>query len=254
MLPAYFGGDRGGGNQVNAVSVRPEGRPIADCGGTFTMTLVEALGWLGAALAILGSAMRTIVPLRVIGITTNAVGLICALAALNYPGMLVNVILLPLNSTRLVQMLRLVKKVELAASSDLSMEWLKPFMTRRRARKGEILFAKGNAAECMFYTVTGRYRLRELGLEVAQGCVVGEMGFLAPDHRRTQTLECIEAGEMLTISYEELRQLYFQNPEFGFYFLRLTSQRLFQNMDRMEQELIEARAAQSSAARIGRAA
>jgi CRP/FNR family transcriptional regulator, cyclic AMP receptor protein len=153
-----------------------------------------------------------------------------------------------------VQMLRLVKKVELAASSDLSMEWLKPFMTRRRARKGEILFAKGDAAECMFYTVTGRYRLRELGLEVAQGCVVGEMGFLAPDHRRTQTLECIEAGEMLTISYEELRQLYFQNPEFGFYFLRLTSQRLFQNMDRMEQELIEARAAQSSAARIGRAA
>jgi hypothetical protein len=38
-----------------------------------------------------------------------------------------------------------------------------------------------------------------------------------------------------------LRQLYFQNPEFGFYFLRLTSERMFQNMAMMEQELARLR-------------
>jgi CRP-like cAMP-binding protein len=67
------------------------------------------------------------------------------------------------------------------------------------------------------------------------------MGFLSPDHRRTQTLECLEAGEVLSISYDEVRQLYFQNPEFGFYFLRLTSERLFHNMGQMEAEIARLR-------------
>jgi CRP/FNR family cyclic AMP-dependent transcriptional regulator len=40
------------------------------------MTWVEALGWLGAALAIVGSAMKTILPLRMIAITANGVGLV----------------------------------------------------------------------------------------------------------------------------------------------------------------------------------
>jgi CRP-like cAMP-binding protein len=108
-----------------------------------------------------------------------------------------------------------------------------------------VLFAKGDAAECMFYTVQGRFRLRESGLALGPGQMVGEMGFLAPENRRTQTLECVETGEMLTISYDQLRQLYFQNPEFGFYFLRLTSERLFQNMSKVEQELALVRSASS---------
>jgi CRP/FNR family transcriptional regulator, cyclic AMP receptor protein len=38
-----------------------------------------------------------------------------------------------------------------------------------------------------------------------------------------------------------LRQLYLENPEFGFYFLRLTSERLFQNMTAMEREIARLR-------------
>jgi CRP-like cAMP-binding protein len=93
----------------------------------------------------------------------------------------------------------------------------------------------------MFYTLSGRYRLKEFDIELLQGQVVGEMGFLAPDHRRTQTLECLEAGEVLSITYDEVRQLYFQNPEFGFYFLRLTSERLFHNMGQLEAEIARLR-------------
>jgi CRP-like cAMP-binding protein len=114
-------------------------------------------------------------------------------------------------------------------------------MSRRAVKGGDVLFAKGDTAECMFFTLTGRYRLRESGIELPQGQVVGEMGFLAPGNTRTQTLECVEAGDVLSISYDQLRQLYFQNPEFGFYFLRLTSERLFQNMASMEQELTRLR-------------
>jgi len=206
------------------------------------MTWVEALGWFGAALAITGSAMKTIIPLRCIGMATNVVSLIYSSIMHLYPSMTVNLILLPLNAVRLYQMLRLIRKVKQASKSDLSMDWLKPFMTRRKVKAGEVLFSKGDAADCMFYTLSGRYRLKELGIELPQGQVVGEMGFMSPDNKRTQSLECTESGEVLSISYDEVRQLYFQNPEFGFYFLRLTSERLFNNMEKMEAEIARLRA------------
>ena len=38
-----------------------------------------------------------------------------------------------------------------------------------------------------------------------------------------------------------------QNPEFGFYFLRLASARLFQNIDTLEQRLAQQAALASSA-------
>jgi CRP/FNR family transcriptional regulator, cyclic AMP receptor protein len=207
------------------------------------MTWIEAIGWLGAALAITGSAMKTIIPLRCIGIATNLVSLVYAYSMGLFPSMTVNLILLPLNGMRLYEMLRLIRTVKHASKSDLSMDWLKPFMARRTVKAGEILFAKGDPAECMFYTLSGSYRLRELGIELLQGQVVGEMGLMSPDNRRTQTLECLEAGEVLSISYDEVRQLYFQNPSFGFYFLRLASERLFNNMERMEAEIARLRAA-----------
>jgi CRP/FNR family cyclic AMP-dependent transcriptional regulator len=201
------------------------------------MTWIEAIGWLAAGLSIAGSAMKTIIPLRCIGIVTNLVSLVYAYNMGLFPSMAVNLILLPLNGTRTWQMLRLIQKVRNASKSDLSMEWLKPFMTRRAIKAGDVLFAKGDAANCMFYTLSGRFRLKELGIDIPQGRVVGEMGFLSPDNKRSQTLECIESGEVLSITYDEVRQLYFQNPEFGFYFLRLTSERLFENMGKLEAEI-----------------
>jgi CRP/FNR family cyclic AMP-dependent transcriptional regulator len=210
-------------------------------GGVF-MNWIEAIGWFGAALAITGSAMKTIIPLRSVGIATNVVSLTYSSLMGLYPSMTVNLILLPLNSIRLYQMLRLIKKVKQASKSDLSMDWLKPFMSRRKVKAGELLFAKGDSADCMFFTLSGRYQLKELGIELLQGQVVGEMGFMSPDNKRTQTLECLEGGEVLSISYDEVRQLYFQNPEFGFYFLRLTSERLFNNMQKMEAEIARLRA------------
>ena len=89
----------------------------------------------------------------------------------------------------------------------------------------------------MFCTVTGRYRLIELGIELKPGQVVGELAMLAPDNRRTATLECIEDGEALSITYDQVEQLYYQNPTFGFYFLRLATARLFENIQRLQDDL-----------------
>jgi CRP/FNR family cyclic AMP-dependent transcriptional regulator len=106
------------------------------------MMWVEALGWLGAALAIAGSAMKTMLPLRLIAITANGVGLVYSIWLGLCPGMIVNIILLPLNTFRMIQMLRLISKANRSAKDDLSIDWLEPFMNRHEVAAGELLFAK----------------------------------------------------------------------------------------------------------------
>jgi CRP/FNR family transcriptional regulator, cyclic AMP receptor protein len=157
------------------------------------------------------------------------------------PGVIVNIILLPLNTFRMIQMVRLISRANRVAKGDLSIDWLKPFMNHREAAAGELLFAKDDPAETMFYTLAGRYCLRESGLEVPPGRLVGERAFLSPGNRRSQTLESLEAGSVLAIPYDQLRQLYLENREFGSYFLRLTSERQFQNMTAMEREIARLR-------------
>ena len=119
------------------------------------------------------------------------------------------------------------------------MEWLKPFMTERKYRKGDKLFRKGDAAKEMFLTVSGKFLVSEFSIELPPGSLMGELGFLTPSNRRTATIECIEAGHVLTIEYDKLLEIYFQSPEFGYYFLVLTSQRLLENNARLEKTIAQ---------------
>jgi CRP-like cAMP-binding protein len=69
---------------------------------------------------------------------------------------------------------------------------------------------------------------------------------LSPSNARTQSLECVEAGLVLSVSYSKVEELYVQNPAFGFYFLRLSSARLFQNLNTAEQRLAQLIAASAA--------
>jgi CRP-like cAMP-binding protein len=86
----------------------------------------------------------------------------------------------------------------------------------------------------MYLTVSGKFLVTEIGVELPPGRLMGELGFITPNNKRTQTVECIESGEVLTITYDRLLEIYFENPEFGYYFLRLASDRLIQNISRLE--------------------
>jgi CRP/FNR family cyclic AMP-dependent transcriptional regulator len=195
------------------------------------------LGFVGGILYIASHYMKTMVPLRLCEIASNALFVVYGFMYPSWPTLGLYAILVPLNSLRLYEMLQLIKKVRTASQGDLSMDWLKPFMHKRSYEKGEALFQKGDHAEEMFYILSGSCRVKELGLQLTAGQMVGELGFLTPDQQRTQTVECIENVEMLAITYDKVRELYFQNPSFGFYFLRVASERLLQNVDRMERAL-----------------
>jgi hypothetical protein len=183
--------------------------------------------------------MRTMIPLRIFGILTNVALIATSIATQNYPTLILHSFLLPLNGYRLYQMLQLLQDVRRSVKSDLSMAWLKPFMTERPCKAGEVLFYKDEKATEMFYIVSGKYQLVESGIVLPEGALVGELGMLSPSNTRTQTLECVESGLILAVSYAQVEELYVQNPSFGFYFLRLVSARLFQNLGRLEAQLAE---------------
>jgi len=198
------------------------------------ITLANMFALVGVIFFVATLLTQTMVPLRV----ANMIG--CAFFAVfgaltgAITTFLLYLLMIPINAWRLRQMLALVKKARSATQGDSSMEWLRPFMTQRNYRKGDTLMKKGDRATEMLLTVTGRFRVVEINVELPPGQLMGELGFLTPDNRRTATIECIEDGHVLTITYEKLLEIYFQNPQFGYYFLVLTSQRLLENLARAE--------------------
>jgi hypothetical protein len=198
------------------------------------ITIANICALLGASFFVATLMTRTMVPLRVSNMISNVFFMAFGALASDIRTFLVALLLLPINAIRLRQMLNLVKKARNAVRGETSMEWLKPFMTQRKYRQGDVLCKKGDPANEMFLTISGTFLVTEFGIELPPGSPVGELGFLTPNNQRTATVECTEAAQVLTITYERLLELYFQNPQFGYYFLVVTSQRLLQNIARAE--------------------
>jgi hypothetical protein len=211
------------------------------------ITLANMFALVGAIFFVATLLTHTMVPLRV----ANMIG--CSFFACfgaltgSITTFLLYLLMVPINAYRLRQMLVLVKKARSATQGDTSMEWLKPFMTERKYRKGDVLFKRDDAANEMLLTVTGKFLVKEINVELPPGRLMGELGFLTPDNRRTATIECIEDGHVLTITYEKLLEIYFQNPQFGYYFLVLTSQRLLENIARLETAIAQDKIARQAA-------
>jgi hypothetical protein len=216
--------------------------------GLANITLANMFALVGAIFFVATLLMQTMVPLRVANMAGCTFFATSGALSGNVATFLLYLLSLPINAIRLRQMLKLVKKARNATQGDMSMEWLKPFMTERKYRQGDTLFKKGDAAAEMLLTVTGKFLVKEIGVELPPGRLMGELGFLTPNNRRTGTVECIEGGQVLSIPYERLLELYFQNPQFGYYFLVLTSQRLLENISRLEGIIAQQKAGPQTAA------
>jgi len=198
------------------------------------ITIANMCAVIGAGFYAATFLMRTMVPLRVFGIISAFFFMAYGAIGGAFATFLLYLLLLPINSLRLFQILKLVKKAQVAVPEELSLDWLKPFMDRCNYHKGDVVFRKGDRANEMFLITTGKFLVREIGVELSPGHLVGELGFLTPNNKRTQTVECVENGAVLTISYDRLLEVYFEYPDFAIYLLRLSSNRLLQNNARLE--------------------
>lgn len=198
------------------------------------INIANTCALIGAAFYAVTFLTPTMVRLRVFGILSAVFFMAYGLLGGAISTFLMYFLLLPINGVRLYQIMKLVKKARVAAQGDLSVDWLKPFMDTRSYKKGDVLFHKGDVADELLLIVTGKFLVSEIGVELPPGRLVGEIGFVTYNNKRTQSVECIESGTVMTIGYDRLLEIYFEQPDFGYYFLRLTTDRLLQNIARLE--------------------
>ena len=202
---------------------------------------IELSGYLASALVFLTFYMKTMIPLRLIGILSNVAFMTYGFGGRIYPVLILHAILLPLNCLRLVQMRTLIQKVHAASRGDLSMEWLVPMMRRRQCAKGEVLFRRGDPAKELYLVFSGSVRLLDLAVEIGPGKMLGEVGIFAPTHQRMDTAVCETEVELGAMATEKVLELYHQDRRFGFYLIRLVSQRLLEDYASLRDRVVAAR-------------
>lgn len=191
--------------------------------------LIVIAGWLSAALVFSSFFMKTIIPLRMVAICSNVAFITYALLGLKYgvfdrvyPILVLHSSLLPLNVVRLRQLKKLQRGVR-EASDDETIRSLVPYMRPETHAAGDVLFRRGDAANRLYFLQHGRVRFPEIGKVVSGGQVFGEVGLFAPHNVRTLSAACDEDCRLYTIPRDKVLELYYQDPKFGFFLIRLVA-------------------------------
>lgn len=192
-------------------------------------SMVDLVGYGASLLVLVTFCMQTMMPLRCVAIGSNILFMTFGFFAQIYPVMLLHAVLLPVNVTRLVQIRRLIRDARKADAGKFSIESLMPFMTRRNLQANDVVVRKGDVADRMYYLAEGQLKVEDIGKVVDAGSVIGEIGVFAPDHVRTATVVCITPCTVYEISENKTKELYFQNPGFGYAVLQLIIARLLAN-------------------------
>jgi CRP/FNR family transcriptional regulator, cyclic AMP receptor protein len=197
---------------------------------------------VAGAFVLVGTFVKTMIPLRWLTIGSNLGFVAYGAIHPSYPMLLLHAALLPINLYRLVEMMRLTRRVaEVRADADLSGVWLKPYMRAKKLRAGTVLFEKGEIGDRLYFLAEGRIELVEIDGSVVPGQIFGEIAFFAPDRRRRLTARCAENCTVLSIDEGTVKQLYYQNPAFGFKLIELVAARFSSDVDRLNAELKWAR-------------
>ena len=186
----------------------------------------ELIGVAAACATLYAAHATTIIPLRIAAIVGNFLAMMYSLSHGTYPTFLLNAALLPLNAIRLHAMRKLIRDTDAAAQGDLNAEWLLPYTRPKHFNVGEVMMARGDYATAAYYIVSGEVEVVELGQTHGKGNLLGEIGLFAPDGRRSMTVRCKTDVETARIDYDRFKELYFQNPQFGFHLLHLIVGRL----------------------------
>ncbi len=138
------------------------------------------------------------------------------------------------------QAIRIVERVEQVrdmsmneAEQGLSLrDWLLPHMSDESHHKGEVLFRKGDPARALYYIQQGKVALPEIGKQMAEGTLFGEIGIFAPEHSRTCSARCETDARLFCLTAERAKRLYFENPQFAYHVMQLIAQHLLDDQSR----------------------
>lgn len=202
--------------------------------------ITTIIGLLGCFFYLASHSQKDMISLRVLAVASNVLFIIFSLMHAHFdisqlvgmPEFLLNTILLPINSKRLLEIIRLTKQIELATVESPVSEWLLPHMYLSKHKAGEVLFQKGDMAHEIIYLADGRLKLQEVDHYIEPGELIGEIGLFSAEKVRTMTVTCETDCELYKMTDEMIYRLYYKNPKLGFFFMRLIVERLLRDVRR----------------------
>ena len=200
------------------------------------------IGYLASALVLGTFGMRTMMPLRIVALGSN-IALIAygALEQLDLV-LIIQLVLLPLNVWRLVEIMRLARSLRGAISEATVFDALLPFASRITARGGEVIIRKGDPSDALYLVLEGSLWVQEAATEVGPGSIVGEIGVLSSTHQRTATVNARTDCVLARVSAEAFQRVYYTNPTVGLSLIRLIIDRLTRQVVAAPLASVEARA------------
>jgi hypothetical protein len=208
------------------------------------MTIAYALGFIGAILMVASYMMKSMLPLRMVALAACCFFFLYGWYTWALPSMVLYGLLIPINIKKALQVQKMVKAIERAKADTPLAEWLLPHMSRRVVKAGTTLWRRGDRADEMVYVETGMIRLVEHSEVLGPGTLLGEIGLLSPDNRRTLSVSCETDCTLYSLSAEGMAHLYYENPKLGFHVVRLIVQRLSHDAEKAR---LAARAAEERA-------
>ena len=202
--------------------------------------IITIIGILAGAFYVASQFQKDMISLRVLALVSNVLYLIYSPLHTDYqithlivmPTFLVNLILLPINTKRLIEIIRLIKQIEQATVESPVTEWLLPHMHLRKHKAGEVLFKKGDRAEELMYVASGKLKLQGIDHFIGPGELIGEIGLFSSEKIRTLTVVCDTDCELYHMTDDQIYRLYYQNPKLGFFFMKLIVERLLRDVKR----------------------
>lgn len=202
--------------------------------------ITTIIGILAGTFYVASQFQKDMISLRVLALASNVIFLIFCVLYTDYeitqlivlPTFLVNVILLPINAKRLLEIIRLIKQIEQATVESPVTEWLLPHMHLHKHKAGEVLFRKGDKADEMMYVASGKLKLQGIDHFIGPGELIGEIGLFSSEKIRTLTVVCDTDCELYHMTDEQIYRLYYQNPKLGFFFMKLIVERLLRDVKR----------------------
>ncbi len=193
---------------------------------------------VGGVLVIWSCFVKTIVPLRWLAVGSNLGFVVYGLAHPAPMVLVLHLALLPINLWRVLEMRRLTTHVRRArAGGDLPQVWLQPYMKRRRLKPGQVLFAKGDPADRLYVLAEGTLEVAESARTISAGELIGEISFFSREGVRTATVHSPTGATLLSMDEPTFRQLFHQNPSFGYEIVRLVTERLSGDVARLREQL-----------------
>ena len=180
-----------------------------------------AFGAIGALLMVLSNLMKRMVALRLFALGANSLFMVQALIEGNRIFFVLQATLMLINIYRLWSLRQLLLSLERAHADTPIKDWLLPQMKKKKFKAGAVLFTLGEPAKELFYIQSGTVRSPQFAQSLGPGHLLGEVGMFSEDHTRAATAICETDVVCYTMSDEAAFLLYVQNPQIGFYLIRL---------------------------------